>query len=834
MLLKRLTCYAHHIGHLPRYIKKFGFVAMLHRCWEFLFRFGSLHLPGRKIKTPLHPMLLEQVGSETTRLLSPKVLIVAELSIPQCTHYRVKQKVQMLQAAGYETAVVSWIESDTKGLQELQTSTLVIFYRVPYAPLVAALYAEARRLGLKVGYDIDDLVFDVEEYAKNSNLLSLPKAEQSQLLNGARLYCQALSAADFSIASTPRLATFMAKYCKGANYLVPNGLDAADDAEGPAGAFRFPLGLDGKVVLGYGSGTSTHNADFALCANAVLRILKEFENTVLVIHGLLELPEAFKALEERIVRVAFVPFADYSNAVARFDVNLIPLEPGLFNDCKSNIKYLEASRLGVCSVASPCAEFSSVIADGENGFLADGEEAWYEALRKLVASKPLRQKIGAAARETVLARFSPEAIFNAGFRQLLADDLPKKVPARRRIMVVNVLYPPTSFGGATIVAENLVAEYAKNLDVCVFSLTMEVRHRPGFIYRYENRGELCFLVEVPVPDDPNDNWRSPDVAEAFARVAKAFRPDVVHFNSIQFLGIEMLAWCRDKRIPYFVTAHDAWWLCPRQFMLDAKSKFCAQDALGIDLYRCAACTQAKTLFTRWKDLHRALSAASFVLTPSDYQRRLYEKAGFPNGFVITNPNGIAVPKSVKPHTRQRVLTFAYFGGKCEHKGYFFLKRLASTLHGEFKLKLIDLNLKFGVAMIRADEWPDESKVEVCKPFDHHDMDAFYESIDVLLFPSCMKESFGLTIREALARNVWVIATDAGGDIARDLKDGENGNLVPLFDETAFAAAMQRLIDNPKTLDGYENPYRDKIVTPQQQAAEIVALLSERTFQSQAS
>ena len=42
------------------------------------------------------------------------------------------------------------------------------------------------------------------------------------------------------------------------------------------------------------------------------------------------------------------------------------------------------------------------------------------------------------------------------------------------------------------------------------------------------------------------------------------------------------------------------------------------------------------------------------------------------------------------------------------------------------------------------------------------MDAFYAGIDVLLFMSQWKETFGLTIREALARGISVIQTDSGG------------------------------------------------------------------------
>ena len=57
------------------------------------------------------------------------------------------------------------------------------------------------------------------------------------------------------------------------------------------------------------------------------------------------------------------------------------------------------------------------------------------------------------------------------------------------------------------------------------------------------------------------------------------------------------------------------------------------------------------------------------------------------------------------------------------------------------------------------------------------MDEFFNSIDVLLYPTQSKESFGLTVREALIRNVWVITSDAGGAV-EDIIPGENGFIIP--------------------------------------------------------
>ena len=63
----------------------------------------------------------------------------------------------------------------------------------------------------------------------------------------------------------------------------------------------------------------------------------------------------------------------------------------------------------------------------------------------------------------------------------------------------------------------------------------------------------------------------------------------------------------------------------------------------------------------------------------------------------------------------------------------------------------------------------------------------------MLFPSRCKESFGLTVREAIARNVWVITTDSGG-VTECIIEGENGNVIPFSsDSKELESAINNVI-----------------------------------------
>jgi glycosyltransferase involved in cell wall biosynthesis len=61
---------------------------------------------------------------------------------------------------------------------------------------------------------------------------------------------------------------------------------------------------------------------------------------------------------------------------------------------------------GIPVVASPVGTNADIVAHGGNGFLAKSTEGWVAMLRTLIADAGLRDKLGAAGRETVEKHFT--------------------------------------------------------------------------------------------------------------------------------------------------------------------------------------------------------------------------------------------------------------------------------------------------------------------------------------------------------------------------------------------------------------------------------------------
>ena len=88
------------------------------------------------------------------------------------------------------------------------------------------------------------------------------------------------------------------------------------------------------------------------------------------------------------------------------DIGIMPLVDTEFQRGKCGIKLLQYMAAGVPVVASPVGVNASLVQDGKNGFLADTEHQWREALAALTESAELRRKCGLAGRQLCDSRYS--------------------------------------------------------------------------------------------------------------------------------------------------------------------------------------------------------------------------------------------------------------------------------------------------------------------------------------------------------------------------------------------------------------------------------------------
>lgn len=727
------------------------------------------------------------------------VTIIAELSIPQCTKYRVTQKKEMLELLGFRCEVVSWTEYH-QARTSISSSSMAIFYRVPSTDTVLALIEECNRLNVNTFWEVDDLIFNEEVLIESKTISDLSREVRAQVLEGANSYKRALLACDMAIASTSGLAEAMKREGIERVFVLENCLDSqtlklANDILQDS-TKREKTSKTVRIV--YGSGTSTHNIDFEEAATSIAKILRENDHVMFRIVGLLELPACFNGLDSQVERFELCSYSEYLSLLAECDISIAPLEKYVFNEAKSNIKYIEASIVKLPSVSSPLSAFIDVIRDGVNGYVASNENEWYEKLSNLVHCKKTRQIMATNANDTVISRYNTESIANTQLLSIVRDYRSKR--DKPRIVVFNVFYSPRSFGGATIVTEqiNKLLHEHKGFDVFVVTtIPVDDSLRAYEPIRYEVEGVTVF--GIPVPNEHMDLYNNKFIIEPVSKLLAVIQPDLAHAHCLQGLGVGVLKVCIDHDIDYIVTVHDAWWVCYKQFMIDHKDEFCGQEK--IDLSICKKCTNnQRELSLRDTELRYYLKHACEVLAPSKYTAELYfENNMYPKPLTVDN-NGIVPPKNLLAKKFNGNVTFGYVGGNTPVKGSDLVFDAFSNIsRPNVFLKVVDNMINLG-----SKSYPDYimSKVNNCSVvpgYTQDNIDEFFESIDVLLFPSRCKESFGLTVREAIARDVWVITTDSGG-VSECIVEGKNGNVIPFAsDSKELERAMNDVIIKYKKL-----------------------------------
>jgi glycosyltransferase involved in cell wall biosynthesis len=87
-------------------------------------------------------------------------------------------------------------------------------------------------------------------------------------------------------------------------------------------------------------------------------------------------------------------------------IGLMPLPDEAWSKGKCGLKALQYMALGIPTICSPVGVNSTIIRDGENGFLASTEDEWVTKLKFLIDSAETRLRIGREGRKTVEDEYS--------------------------------------------------------------------------------------------------------------------------------------------------------------------------------------------------------------------------------------------------------------------------------------------------------------------------------------------------------------------------------------------------------------------------------------------
>lgn len=328
------------------------------------------------------------------------ILFVNGCTLPHPERYRVDHQIEQLEANGLTADKVLYTDLEPEKIKYYRG---IIFFRCPITEEVRKMIELANYFNKTVFFDIDDLVIDKKYTDKIDYVKQMNEADKNTYDDGVVRMGETMKLCNYCITTTPALARELKKYGKevyinknvASERMVKLSLEALENVQKDAG----------KVRIGYLSGSITHNPDFELIKPALVKIMDEFDNVELVVMGYLDLPEDLERFGDRIIRQPFEGWEKLPEVIAGLDINLAPIEKTIFNEAKSENKWMEAALCKVVTLASDFGAFKDVISDGEDGVLCNDGKEWYEKLKTLVKDESTRHKIGKNAYKKAIKEY---------------------------------------------------------------------------------------------------------------------------------------------------------------------------------------------------------------------------------------------------------------------------------------------------------------------------------------------------------------------------------------------------------------------------------------------
>lgn len=343
------------------------------------------------------------------------VLFINGCFLPHPSRYRVTHQREQMSACGIMSNEVYFDKIDIKMVTKYR---VFIFYRCVYTEEIGKFIEAAKKLNKVVLFDVDDLVIDKKYTDKIKFLDTMSEIERKEYDSGVERMGKTLRLCDAAITTTERLAKELGNYVpkvyinrnvasdemvllsKKVNYkrdeLTKISMERAKCIKKlPAwkDAVRNKQEREGVIRMGYFSGSITHNDDVEIIIPVIKRVLKEHPEVQLHIVGELDVPAELNEFKSQIVARPFVDWKELPSLIGSVDINLAPLVNNIFNEAKSENKWVEAALVKVPTVASKVGAFDIMMEDGVTGLLCTTEDEWCNALEKLIKDESYRNKI---------------------------------------------------------------------------------------------------------------------------------------------------------------------------------------------------------------------------------------------------------------------------------------------------------------------------------------------------------------------------------------------------------------------------------------------------------
>lgn len=298
--------------------------------------------------------------------------------------------INPLKKLGYETSIGWGIKATAEDALALKEKGDIWVCKMADNEGIDHLYGSHRDFtGAKFVLDLDD---DPEH-------VNLDHPDYDELADRQDMRIRMLGIADHIIAATENIKATVKKHNPNVT-VIPNAIDPK------IWKVKSTVKKDLKTIrIGWMS-SGSHFSDLPLIQKVQDDILEKYPNVEFHFAGMVWGDEEGDRVYHHNGTTGYKEFPQFY-ANLNIDIAIAPLKDNQFNNCKSNIKWLEAAMLSIPTVASDVTPYKD-IDHGKTGYLASTPGQMTKYLSWLIEDKDKRVEMGKAAKEEALKNWNIE------------------------------------------------------------------------------------------------------------------------------------------------------------------------------------------------------------------------------------------------------------------------------------------------------------------------------------------------------------------------------------------------------------------------------------------
>jgi glycosyltransferase involved in cell wall biosynthesis len=325
--------------------------------------------------------------------------------------YRAYNMAQAFENFETEYVITYFLNSEIEDiLPVINSIDVIILQRTTWCYSIDTLVYLAKNKKIPLIYDIDDLIYSpnyVKEYINCIDANAAFLDDYKDVVFLASNYNIVMNLCDGYITTNDYLARIIHDDFKKPVWVIQNYLNKEQEKISAELVEKKAENFDkSKFIIGYFSGSPSHNTDFRQCSDALLHIMSTYEDVYLKIVGFMNLPSSFSLLKKRIISTPLVDYSNLQIEIAEVDLNIIPLDKNQFTNCKSELKYFEASILKVPSIATDTYIYQKCIQHEFNGLLVKDNANWKESIERVYLDRAFSENLASEALKYCIEKYS--------------------------------------------------------------------------------------------------------------------------------------------------------------------------------------------------------------------------------------------------------------------------------------------------------------------------------------------------------------------------------------------------------------------------------------------